>query len=281
MLNAVAVTTAGKDLISFDQKKLAIIRNMVASNLTPDEFDFFISVSKARGLDPVLNQIHAVKRKVKVSKNPDKFEERMTIQVGIDGFRLIAARTNEYAGCDKTLFEYNAAQEVVAAEVTVYRLVQGQRCAFSAIADWDEFFPGESQGFMWKSKPKTMLGKCAEAQALRKAFPNDLAGIYEPAEIQEKEVIAAESESKEENNNNDFDDQRRQMVEGLFEKFRKLGVPVQSLMTKLEKPPAFDALQISDEEIEVLKSWGAIMVKNKIPAREMFPVVNHANKGVF
>jgi phage recombination protein Bet len=279
------IVKAGKDLISFDQDKMDIIRGTIAKDLTPNEFDFFISVAKARGLDPMQNQIHAVKRNDSASGT-----QKMTIQVGIDGFRLVAARTGEYAGCDKTIFEYNNENLIISADVTVYRLVQGQRCGFTASADWSEFYPGDKMGFMWKAKPRTMLGKCAEAQALRKAFPNDLAGIYEPAEINEREVEPTPKGQNDDLFPNDDDDgnddaanelaeQRRLAVEALYAKFRKLGVSEGAMMAKLKKPKDFDPLKITDDDIHKLNGFGSQIVNKKIPAREMFPPVNFAPKG--
>lgn len=266
MSNIVPVTSAGKDLITFDQKKLDIIRKSVGKDLNEIEFDFFMSVARARGLDPILNQIHAVKR-----NDSSSGQKTMTIQVGIDGFRLIAARTGEYAGCDKTVFEYNEDGNLISADVTVYRLVQGQRCGFTASADWKEFFPGDKLGFMWKAKPRTMLGKCAEAQALRKAFPNDLAGIYEPSEIPERDAtiedIGPDNETEHDEDKNDFDDQKRQSIESLFEKFRKIGVSSKDLMLKLKRPENFDKFKIKDDEIESLRAYGSeLTLKKAVPS---------------
>lgn len=167
-----------KELVSFDQKKLDLIRKTFGRELTDNEFELFINVAKARGLDPVLNQIHAV-----VRGTGD--DAKVTFQVGIDGFRLIAARTGEYAGRDETKFEYKKADDIYPykATVTVYRLVNGVRCAWTASAKWSEYFPGDKMGFMWKKLPETMLEKCAEGRALRMAFPNDLSGLYVKEEM--------------------------------------------------------------------------------------------------
>src|SRR4026208_840284 len=68
------------------------------------------------------------------------------------------------------------------ATVTVYRLTQGQRFAYTATARWSEYKP-EQNDFMWRKMPHTMLGKCAEALALRKGFPRQLAGLYAKEEL--------------------------------------------------------------------------------------------------
>mgnify|MGYP000482200160 CR=1 FL=1 len=170
-----------RDLITFDSQKLELIRSTIAKDLTPNEFNLFISIAKARGLDPVLGQIHAV-----VRGSGDK--AKVNFQVGIDGFRLIAARTGEFAGREETAFDYKGNQ-LEKAKVTVYRFVNGQKCSWTASAKWSEYFPGEQMGFMWKKLPETMLEKCAEAKALRMAFPSDLSGLYEPSEMDQAEKV--------------------------------------------------------------------------------------------
>lgn len=157
----------------FSQQHVDIIRKSVCPDLNAGEFEAFIMVAQRRGLDPLLNQIHAVKR-----------QGRVTYQVGIDGFRLVASRTSEYAGMDAPKFTFGSnPKQPEACEITVYRIVRGQRVGFSASAYWDEFCPSGPQAFMWNKMPKTMLAKCAEAQALRKAFPGDLSGLYADEEM--------------------------------------------------------------------------------------------------
>jgi hypothetical protein len=64
--------------------------------------------------------------------------------------------------------------------VTVRKVIAGQVAQTSAVAHWGEYAQTYSQ--MWKGKPALMLAKCAEALALRKAFPNDMSGLVVDAE---------------------------------------------------------------------------------------------------
>lgn len=264
MSKELVVMKTGQDLITFDQTKLDLIRKTVCGALNQPQFDLFMSVAKARGLDPVLNQIHAVVRKVKISKNPDKYEDRMTIQVGIDGFRLIAARTGEFVGCDETIFKYDKDNNVIEAKVTVYRLVQGHKASFTGVAYWEEFYPGDQQGFMWNSKPKTMLGKCAEAQALRKAFPNDLSGVYEPAEIEK-------SEEKDVTPPGQFDDAAEEKrIKDVFAKFKKLGVSEDQIFNKYGVNEENYLISLTDEHLKELNQIGTQIVNKKMTVQEAF-----------
>ena len=65
----------------------------------------------------------------------------------------------------------------------MWRLVQGQRVAFTRSARWEEYCPPTGQDHMWRRMPHVMLGKCAEAQALRAGFPRQLHGSYVAEEM--------------------------------------------------------------------------------------------------
>lgn len=161
-----------QDRITWTDDQIALIQRTVAQGTSPDEFKLFLYQSARTGLDPLAKQIYAVRR-----------AGRMTIQTGIDGYRLVADRTRKYAGSDDATFAGKVGTPDFAATVTVYKIVQGVRCPFTATARWSEYFPGEQQGTMWRKMPHTMLAKCAEACALRKAFPADLSGIYTAEEM--------------------------------------------------------------------------------------------------
>lgn len=151
-------------------EQLDLIKRTVANGATNDELTLFLYQARRTGLDPLARQIHFVKRGGKG-----------VTQVGIDGYRLIADRTGQYAGNDDP--EYGPGEPPEWARVTVWKLVQGVRCPFTATARWTEYFPGEQQGFMWKKLPRLMIGKVAESLALRKAFPAELSGVYTDVEM--------------------------------------------------------------------------------------------------
>jgi phage recombination protein Bet len=159
------------------REQIDLIKATVAVGASDEELQIFLYTARRSGLDPLLRQIYWIKRGGKG-----------TIQVGIDGLRSMAARTGSYAGCADALFvgwEGEAEEYPAAATVTVYRLVQGNRCAFTATARWAEYYPGDdASGAMWRRMPHGQLGKCAEALALRKAFPAEMYGIYAQEELE-------------------------------------------------------------------------------------------------
>lgn len=160
-----------------DRARLDLWKKTVARGASDLEFETFVQAAQRSGLDPVLKQIYAVFRGA-----GDK--RTMTIQVGIDGYRLMADRTGSYAGSDDAVYEegepVNGKPRPAKATVTVWRIVGGVRCPFTASARWSEY---ASDTGLWGRMPYLMLGKCAEALALRKAFPAELSGIYTREEM--------------------------------------------------------------------------------------------------
>jgi hypothetical protein len=101
--------------------------------------------------------------------------------VGIDYMRGRAHETGEVAGIDDVVFD----TEARTATVTVYRLTRGTRYPYTATARFEEYVPAQGQDHMWRKMPRLMLGKCAEALALRKAFPQQLGGLYVKEELEQ------------------------------------------------------------------------------------------------
>lgn len=149
---------------------------------------FFHTVERT-GLDPLAKQIYCIGR-----AGRDGVE--WAIQTGIDGFRLIAERSGQYAGQDPAEWLTASGEWVdvfvkalhgdhpLAARVAVYRH-DWQRPAVG-IATWDEYVQTKSNGeltAMWKQRGPGQLAKCAEALALRKACPQDLSGLYTDDEM--------------------------------------------------------------------------------------------------
>lgn len=153
-------------------QRLEVVRNVLAPDLNDQELSLFALVANRSGLDPFAKQIYAVKR-----------GGRVTFQTGIDGYRSIAERTGQYGGSDEPEFGDIKNGHPEWARVTVYRYRNGERIPQSATAYWDEFFPGGNQAAMWTKMPRNQLAKCAEALALRKAFPSWFADVYTDAEM--------------------------------------------------------------------------------------------------
>lgn len=192
-MNEVAVTENEGALgrIVITENQVALIKKTVAIGATDDELKLFFYECRRRGVHPLDRLIHFVKR----GKDSDA---RATFQSGIDFLRSQAEETGEYRGQEDIEYgpmlpikdkpESNA-PEWAKATVRRYAPDTGETYTIMATVYWDEFYPGEKLGFMWRKIPRVMLGKCAEAQALRKAFPKKLAGLYSFEEMEQADII--------------------------------------------------------------------------------------------
>ncbi len=174
MSKALTTVQTTQNALTFSRDQVDLIKRTIAKGATDDELKLFLYQCEKRGLDPLSRQIYFQKRKTKSG-------DQMTILTAIDGYRLIADRTGKYAGNDEPVFDEEASPSK--ATSTVYKIVGGVRCPFTATARWHQYYPGDAQGFMWNKMPHLMLGKCAEALALRKAFPEELGGLYVEEEM--------------------------------------------------------------------------------------------------
>lgn len=197
MTNVAVLPTA-----ALSAQQITLIRRTIANDCNDAEFDLFMAAARSAGLDPFRKQISPL---VFNKNKPDK--RRMSIITTIDGLRVIAARSGRYRPDENEPgLSYDPAEKsatnplgLIKAVVKVYiddKPVTG-------VAYWDEFAPisdewGEDPatgrrkptgkktldtGGNWGRMPRVMLAKCAEAQALRKAFPEDMSGLYEGAEL--------------------------------------------------------------------------------------------------
>lgn len=180
--------------LTVTQEQVSLARQTVAKDLDDNQFALFCYNCQRLGVHPLDGLLVPI-----VRNDSERGEKRLTFVNTVDLLRSRAAETGDYAGSDDSVFAYELKDSAYPsdAHVTVWKFVQGEKCSFSATARWEEYYPGEKQGFMWRNKPHVMLGKCAEALALRKAFPKQLAGLYIPEELQkEMERPTSRSTSK-------------------------------------------------------------------------------------
>ncbi len=173
----------------FSNDQIRLLGETVAKGCDQNELAFFLHVAKLKRLDPFTGQIHVVKR-----WDSSLGKEKMTVQTGIDGYRVIAARTDDLAGIDDAIYDSEDGEHPNWAKVTVYRYGRNDdRIPYTATARWGEYVQmikdKQTSEFrpnrMWKTMPFLMLGKVAEALALRKAFPDELSGMYTNEEMEQ------------------------------------------------------------------------------------------------
>lgn len=174
--------------ITNEHKQLA--KNTIAKDLDDAEFALFLYECNRQGIHPLDRLLIPIKR-----NDSDLGGKRLTFVTTVDLFRSRASDSGDYAGNEDPTFEYlEGAKNPQSATAIVWKMVQGQKCPFTATARWAEYYPGDKQGFMWRNKPHVMLGKCAEALALRKAFPKQLAGLFVQEEMERPDDVEPERE---------------------------------------------------------------------------------------
>lgn len=184
-----AMVTAPKaePRMGFTSDQRAMIRDTFANGASESEFAVLLEMASARQLNPLLRQIHFVKRWDK-----EKRRDVWSAQAAIDGLRAIAQRTGAYAGQDEPEFVYDDKGFLTCCKVRVYRKDWTRPSV--GIAFWSEYVQTTREGAptrFWQQMPHVMLAKCAEALALRKAFPEDMSGLYVSEELDHGEEAPA------------------------------------------------------------------------------------------
>jgi len=181
---------------------------VIPANTPPAQVEVFAESCRQHGLSPFKKEIYLVAYN---TKNGTQYH---TI-VGIDGLQQKAARTGRFAGVDeeqfnrrsdgsyKTAAELKAAKELpISCTVTVYAIIGGVRCPFTATVLFAEHYPNVQTGRDTYSKaavmPYNMISKCARAKALKMAFSDELSGLHieeEKAAFDDTTISATEANS--------------------------------------------------------------------------------------
>ena len=181
------------NLVQYNPDQISLLKKTLAAGSTDDEFSLFINQCQRTGLDPFTRQIYFIKDK----------KGKVTVCASIDGLRLIAERSEKYEGQTKPEWcgpdgvwkdIWLSQEPPSAARVGVWK--EKFREPTYGVALFEEYagrYPDGGLTYMWAKMPALMLAKVAEALGLRKAFPNDLSGIYSS---EEAEVIEVKSEKQ-------------------------------------------------------------------------------------
>ena len=192
-----------------DESTWGALCNTIYPGANPDSIIMAVDYCKARKLDIMLKPVHLVPMQVKDARTNEKVWRDVPMP-GIGMYRIQADRSGNYAGADEPEFgptvtqefpdPYNQGKVIRVSypewcKYTVYKFVNGQRIAFTSKEYWIENYATQSSktdcpNAMWKKRPYGQIAKCAEAQALRKAWPE--IGSEPTAEEMEGKTFAME-----------------------------------------------------------------------------------------
>ncbi|ALR06656.1 phage recombination protein Bet [Xylella fastidiosa] len=168
------------------------IRTALKTSLYPgatnESVEMVLAYCQAADLDPMTKPVHIVPMWIPEKKVDGRVVSsagmRDVIMPGIELYRTKAHRTGEYAGQDEAVFGDTLCETLGGVQIrypswcriAVYRMVAGERVRFAATVYWLEAYAtarkdSPAPNSMWCKRPFGQLEKCAEALALRKAFP--------------------------------------------------------------------------------------------------------------
>lgn len=165
--------------------EVRLIADTVARGASEAELALFLRQCHRLGLDPFARQVYLVARR---TQEEGVWVTRRETQVSIDGLRVVAARSGQMDGVEGPYWcgpdgvwkdVWVGKGPPVAAKVVVWR--KGCAHPFPGVCRYDAYVQRRKDGGptrFWESMPDVMLAKCAEAVALRRAFPHDLSGLY-------------------------------------------------------------------------------------------------------
>ena len=190
-----------------DVAVLSALKSSLYTGAKDDSIQMVIEYCKACKLDPMQKPVHIVPM---WDKNTKSMKD--TIMPGIGLYRIQAARSNKYAGVSEPEYgdTVNTTLDGVSisypewCKVTVKKLVENNIVEFTAKEYWLENYAtarkdSTAPNAMWLKRPFGQLAKCAEAQALRKAFP-EIITQQPTAEEMEGKSFAENTKTVVENN---------------------------------------------------------------------------------
>jgi phage recombination protein Bet len=173
---------------NIDQSTWNALCQTIYPGAKPESVIMAVDYCQARNLDVMLKPVHLVPMSVKNAQTGN-FEWRDVPMPGVGLYRIQADRSGTYAGSDEPEFGPSVTQEFKSksgksisvtypewCKYTVYKLIGDRLVAFTAKEYWIENYATEGKdsdapNAMWKKRVFGQLAKCAEAQALRKAWP--------------------------------------------------------------------------------------------------------------
>lgn len=166
--------------IGLREDAFSVVKKTLYPEAPDDQVKLYLEYCKVRQVDPFSKAYYLIER-----KDNQKGITKWEIQPGVGAYRIQAVRSSEYGGLSDVTYGPNKVFKLSNggqftypewAEVKVKRIVKGVVCEFSSgkifwLEEYSRYKNGDPMK-MWQQRPQGQIGKCAEAQALRKAFPD-------------------------------------------------------------------------------------------------------------
>lgn len=196
--------TSLNQLQNIDANTLVVMRETLYPGAKDESIAMVLSYCKARRLDPIKKPVHLVPMNVKTGRKgqdgKDIYEWRDVVMPGIGLYRIEADRSGQYAGMSEPEYGEDVTEQIGNVKMTYpkwcmiiirKRLASGEIVEYRAKEYWKENYATKgrsdsSPNAMWEKRPYGQLAKCAEAQALRKAFPDVVGQDYTKEEMEGK-----------------------------------------------------------------------------------------------
>lgn len=203
MSNIVAINTTNE----IDQHIWSALKNSLYTGARDESIKMVLDYCKAAKLDPMQKPVHIVPMSVRNAVT-GKYEYKDVVMPGVGLYRIQAARSNQYAGVSEPEFGEDVTCNLGGVEitypkwcrVTVKKIVNNTIVEFTAKEYWLENYASKKDertpNTMWQKRPYGQIAKCAEAQALRKAFPEIVGQHLTAEEMEGKDITDLEIEVK-------------------------------------------------------------------------------------
>lgn len=177
-----------------DPETIKTLKDTVAAGLTDAEFRIFVEYCKGTRLNPFKREVWAIKTPAYNNKKGERVEGKLQIMTGINGFYEIANRNLEFDGIENGLVGINGEylpqtypkNDFIGAWSRAHR--KDRKIPFEAVAMLYEYDKSKTEAYypergIWHKQKRVMIVKCSDALALRKAFPQELNGLYAAEEM--------------------------------------------------------------------------------------------------
>jgi phage recombination protein Bet len=203
MSNIAAINTSNK----IDRHIWSALKNSLYTGARDESIKMVLDYCKAAKLDPMQKPVHIVPMSIKNAVT-GKYEYKDVVMAGVGLYRIQAARSQQYAGVSEPEFGEDVTCNLGGVEiiypkwckVTIKKIVNNTIVEFTAKEYWLENYAAKKDELtpntMWRKRPYGQLAKCAEAQALRKAFPEIVSQHPTAEEMEGKHFNELEMEVK-------------------------------------------------------------------------------------